>query len=167
MKIEIIRNATSQICSFTDHFKGFDNVDAVRKIFGDKTKDTLTQIRVEFTSATLYMRVDHEGTLLVNPHYLSSGDFTEIYLDIVHELVHVKQAWSGENSDPSVSYVERPLEIEAYRVSVDEAKALGWDENRILAYLDSDLVNADELKQLARTLEVNCGEMDDLVLTNQ
>lgn len=164
MKIEIIRNATTPSCAFTDNFRGFDKVEAVRKIFGDKTKKTLAQIRVEFTSTTLYMRVDHKGTLLINPHYLGSGDFTDIYLDVIHELVHVKQAWSGKNSDQAVSYVERPLEIEAYRAAVEEAKVLGWDENRILAYLDSDLINAEELTQLARTLEVNCDEMDDLPL---
>ena len=165
MKIEIIRNATLQTCFFTDYFRGFEMIEAVKKIFGDNTQNILTRIRVEFTSATLYMRVDHEGNLLVNPHYLNNGDFTDIYLDVIHELVHVKQAWNGKNSDQAVSYVERPLEIEAYRAAVEEAKVLGWDENRIFAYLDSDLVNADELRQLARTLEVNCGEMEDLPLT--
>ena len=101
------------------------------------------------------MRVTHEGTLLINPNYLSRGDFAELYLDLIHELVHVKQALNGRNSDPEVCYVERPLEIEAYQTCVNEARNLGWDDNKILAYLDSDLINEEELRQLARTLEVS------------
>jgi len=153
-----LRQITKPTCRFTDHFRGFHEIDAIKTIFGNKTQDTLTNLKVEFTNATLYMRVTHEGTLLINPHYLSCGDFAELYLDLIHELVHVKQALNGKNSDPDTCYVERPLEIEAYQTCVNEARNLGWDDNKILAYLDSDLINEDELKQLARTLEVNFEE---------
>jgi hypothetical protein len=45
------------------------------------------------------------------------------------------------------------LEIEAYKTAVDGARAISLDENRILDYLESDLIDAEELRQLATTLE--------------
>ena len=155
MKVEIIRKVTKPTGRFTDHFRNFENVDAIQRIFGENTQHVLANLQVEFTSATLYMRVDYEGRLLINPHYLGAGDLTDIYLDVIHELVHVKQVMNGKNCNHDLRYVERPLEIEAYRTAVNEAQALGLDKNRILNYLESDLINSEELNQLAATLELN------------
>jgi hypothetical protein len=156
--VEIIRKPTKPVCGFTEHFKNFDKVEAVQQIFGKKTRDALCNLEVEFTDATLYMRVDYDGRLLINPDYLKRGDFVDLYLDIIHELVHVRQVMNGKNCNHALPYVERPLEIEAYQTAVDEARALGWDEPRILEYLDSDLINAQELRQLATSLGVVCQE---------
>jgi len=43
------------------------------------------------------MKVDYDGRLLIGLHYLGTGDFTDIHLDVVHELVHVKQVMNGKN----------------------------------------------------------------------
>jgi hypothetical protein len=147
-------------CRFTDHFRNFENVKAVQQIFGDRTQHVLATLPIEFTNATLYMKVDDAGCLLINPNYLRTGEFTDIYLDVIHELVHVKQVMNGKNCNHKLRYVERPLEIEAYRTAIDEARALGLEENRILDYLESDLINAEELRQLATTLEINCDEVN-------
>jgi hypothetical protein len=156
MRVEILRNAVMLTCPFTNHLKGFDRVGIVKRIFGSRTEEVLEKLKVEFTNTVRYMRVDDvDGHLLVNPHYLSNGDLTDIYLDVIHELVHVKQFMEGKTSNKELSYIERPLEIEAYQVAVDEARVLGLDEDRIFDYLESELVNDEELKQLAQTLEVN------------
>jgi len=155
MRVEIIRKVTKPTCNFTEHFRNFENVEAVERIFGAKTQDVLENLQVEFTNNTLYMRVDYDGRILINPHYLGCGNTTDIYLDVLHELVHVKQVMNGKNCNHELPYVERPLEIEAYRTAVDEARALGLDENKIIDYLDSDLINADELRKLATALEIN------------
>ena len=155
MNVEIIRKVTKPTGRFTDYFRNFENVEAVQRIFGENTRRVLADLEVEFTSATLYMRVDYEGRLLINPHYLGTGNLTDLYLDVIHELVHVKQLMNGKNCNHDLRYVERPLEIEAYRTAVNEAQALGLDKNRILNYLESDLINAEELRQLAATLELN------------
>jgi len=75
-----------------------------------------------------YMGVDNtDGHLLVNGRYLRTGDRVDIYLDVVHELCHVKQWMDGrELFDYQYDYVDRPTEIEAYRYTVLEAKRLGW-----------------------------------------
>jgi hypothetical protein len=159
LKVEIIRKMTKPNCRFTDHFRNFENVEAVQRIFGDRTQHALTNLYIEFTNATLYMRVSHDGCLLINPHYLETGDFIDLYLDVIHELVHVKQVLNGKNCNHGLRYVERPLEIEAYRTAVDEARALGLDESRIIDYLDSDLIDSEDLRQLASALEVDCEEV--------
>ena len=79
----------------------------------------------------------------------------DAYLDAIHELVHVKQVLNGKNCNHQLRYIERPLEIEAYKTAVDKARALGLYENRIPDYLESDLINDDELRQLATTLELD------------
>jgi hypothetical protein len=156
LSVEIIRKITNPICAFQKHFKKFEDVLAVQQIFGDSTPEVLANLEVEFTLTTLYMRVDYEGRLLINPHYMANGNFTDLYLDVIHELVHVQQVFDGKDSNKALPYVQRPLELEAYQTAVNEARALGLDENRIINYLDSDLINAEELKQLATALGINC-----------
>jgi hypothetical protein len=158
LKVEIIRTINKSTCLFREHFKNFEKIDAVQKIFGSKTQRVLENLEVEFTDNTLYMRVDYDGRLLVNPNYLATGNFADLYLDVIHELVHVRQVLNGKNCNHALPYVERPLEIEAYRTAVDEARALGWDDDRILSYLDSDLINAEELRKLAAALEITVEE---------
>jgi hypothetical protein len=154
LRVEIVRTVTKSTCPFGEHFKNFEKVDAVQKLFGGETHDVLENLEVEFSDNTLYMRVDYDGRLLVNPYYLATGNFADLYLDVIHELVHVRQVLNGKNCNHALPYVERPLEIEAYRTAVDEARALGWDDDRILCYLDSDLINAEELRKLAAALEI-------------
>jgi hypothetical protein len=91
---------------------------------------------------------------MINPDYFLKADIVDLYLDVIHELVHVKQFLEGKTSDEEMKYTERPLEIEAYRVTVDEARALGIAEEKIFDYLDSELTNSEELKQLAETVGV-------------
>jgi hypothetical protein len=154
-RVKILRDLKTFRCLFIDHFKGFGKVDFVKRVFGDEAAKVLAKLEIEFTSATLYMRVDDlDGHLMINPKYFLKADIMDLYLDVVHELVHVKQFLEGKSSDKEVNYAERPLEIEAYRITVDEARALGVGEDRILDYLDSELLNNEELKQLAEMMGV-------------
>lgn len=144
--------------SFIDYFKGFENVEAVKQIFGEKTEEVLRNLRVEFSPLAGYMGVnDSNGHLIVNPYYLKSGDRLDIYLDVIHELVHVRQRMEGKGLfDSNYSYVERPTEVEAYRYAVEEARKLGQGDERICAYLKTPWMSNEDLKQLAKTLNVKC-----------
>jgi hypothetical protein len=141
---------------FTDVFKGFEKVEAVQRIFGEKTEEVLCNLKVEFIGFGGYMGVDDAtGNLMVNPHYLNSGDKTDIYLDVIHELCHVKQHMEGkELFDSRYDYVDRPTEIEAYRYTVQEARRLGLTEQRICSYLRTEWMNENELKRLAKAVNV-------------
>jgi hypothetical protein len=143
---------------FTDYFRGFEKVEAVRRIFGDQTEEVLRNLKVEFTSIGGYMFISNsDGHLVVNSRYMNNGDKVDIYLDVIHELVHVKQFMEGkELFDIHYGYTERPTEIEAYSHAVEEARSLGLTDERICDYLRTEWMSEDDLKQLAKALRVNC-----------
>jgi hypothetical protein len=143
---------------FTDVFKGFEKIDAVRRIFGERTGEVLGNLKVELTIMGGYMWVsDVDGHLVVSSRYLNSGDRVDIYLDVIHELVHVKQFMEGkELFDLHYGYAGRPTEIEAYSHAVEEARRIGLSDARICRYLKTEWMSDHELKQLTRTLKVKC-----------
>ena len=143
---------------FTECFKDFDKVDAVRGIFGEKTTEVLSNLKVDFTLFSGYMYVDSSnGHLVVSSRYLKTGNKLDIYLDLIHELCHVKQLMEGrELFDPNYSYVERPTEIEAYRYTVQEARRLGLSDERICEYLKTEWMSDRDFKFLAKTVNVKC-----------
>lgn len=141
---------------FTDYFKGFDKVDAVRQIFGERTGEVLSNLRIEFNGRRGYMGVsDIDGHLMISAYYLNEGDVTDIYLDIIHELVHVRQFIDGkELFDGRYNYIERPTEVEAFQHAVEEARNLGLSDERICDYLKTEWMSDDDLKRLTEILHV-------------
>jgi len=131
-------------------------VGAVRRIFQDKTNDVLSKLRVEFVGRRGYMGVSEvDGHMIMSADYLSKGNRIDIYLDIVHELVHVRQFMEGkELFDHNFEYVERPTEVEAYRVAVEEARRLGLSEKRICQYLKTEWMSDEEFRRLAKSVNV-------------
>jgi len=158
LNVKILRNAKVTTYPFTDYFKGFEKVEAVKRVFGEKTEEVLDNLRVEFIGTRGYMGVsDVDGHLIVNAHYLSKGDIVDIYLDIIHELVHVKQFMDGrELFDSYYRYIERPTEVEAYRIAVAEARRLGLSEQRICQYLRTEWMSDEDFKKLTEILNVKC-----------
>lgn len=156
MKVKIPRNVRITTHPFTKFFKGFEKVEAVKSIFGEKTEEVLNNLQVEFAGFRGYMGVsDIDGHLIISARYLNNGDLIDIYLDIIHELVHVKQFMEGKKLfDDRYSYVGRPTEIEAYHHAVAEAKRLGLDDSRICQYLKTEWMSEKELKKLTKILGV-------------
>jgi hypothetical protein len=144
--------------SFTDYFKGFEKVEVVRRIFGEKTEEVLRNLRVEFFPRIGYMGVNgSDGHLIVNPAYLKNGDRLEVYLDVIHELVHVRQRIEGRDLfDTNYSYAEMPTEVEAYRYAVEEARRLRLSDERICEYLKTPWMSIEDLRKLAKALNVRC-----------
>lgn len=143
---------------FTDYFKDLDKTEAVRRIFGERTDEVLRNLKVEFTWIGGYMWVSNaDGHLMVSSRYLNNGDRVDIYLDLIHELVHVKQFMEGkELFDSDYNYAERPTEIQAYRYAVEEARRLGLSDERICQYLKTEWMSNEDLQRLAKTLNVKC-----------
>ncbi len=141
---------------FTEFFKGFENVEAIKGIFGEKTVEILSHLTVEISWIMGYMYVDgSDGHLVISKGYLNNGDKIDIYLDLIHELCHVKQFKEGkELFDPRYEYVDRPTEIEAYRYCIQEARRLGLSEERIRCYLWTEWMGKDDFKRLAKSVNV-------------
>ena len=156
-RIALVRVSASSH-TFTSYFKGFEKVEAVRRIFGEDTDEVLSNLRVDFTRLAGYMGVNGlNGHLIVNPLYLRDGDRLDVYLDVIHELVHVRQHRDGkELFDSNYGYAERPTEVEAYRHAVEEARRLGMSDERICEYLKTPWMSDEDLKRLAKALNVKC-----------
>jgi hypothetical protein len=135
--------------NFMDYFMGFERNPAVQGIFGEKTVEVLRNLRVDFIWFG-YMGVDNgDWHLLVNKIYLATGRRVDIYLDVVHELCHVKQHMDGRDLfDPPYDYVDRPTEIEAYRCAVLEAKRIGLGAEEIRLYLKTEMMSDSALEKL-------------------
>ena len=156
--VDWLVNPTGATYRFTDYFKGLEKVEAVKQIFGEKTIEVLQNLKVKFTYIGGYMWIDpRDGSLVVSTHYLNEGDKTGIYLDLVHELVHIRQLMEGKKLFPAeYDYVDRPTEIEAYQHAVHEARRLGLNDQQICEYLKTEWMSNEDLRKLAKSLDVKC-----------
>ena len=102
------------------------------------------------------MFVDNDdGSITIGLTHLRRSSEEFLYLDIIHELCHVKQHLEGRDLyDRSKSYVDRETEVEAYEVTVREARRIGLTDETISNYLRVPWITAEEHKRLARKLDV-------------
>jgi hypothetical protein len=116
----------------------------------------LRKVKVVLDPREGYLHVDNEdGTIYLSQPYLKQGEEVYIYLDLIHELVHVKQFMEGkELYDRRYEYFERPTEVEAYRVGVQEARRLGLSDKQIEDYLRVDWVEEDEFRKFLKRMNV-------------
>jgi len=155
--VQIPRIVRLKYRPFLDYFKGFEDVEAVRGIFGPQTKAALRRLKVEFFSSKWgYMGVsDEDGHLVVSTHYLRTGNRRDIYLDVVHELVHVRQFKEGKELFPEgFNYPDAPTEIEAYRVCITEGRRLGMTDRELFQYLKVEWMDEKDLRKLAGNVGV-------------
>ena len=155
-RIKLARNIGSGTFAFKDLFEGFENIPALQEIFGKSgLKEELRVLTVEVFPREGFMGVsDEDGHIFASQHYLNNGDEWSVYLDVVHELVHVMQFHKGKNLfDPNYAYVDRPTEREAYKVGVKEARRIGLTDKEIFDYLEVPWISREEHVRLA----VACG----------
>jgi hypothetical protein len=156
LKLDVVINRDVPIgrLPFKDVFGGFEKVAAVRSIFGRSTNRVLTDLEVEIEDGRGYMRVnDKRGSVMVNAKYLKEGEAVHLYLDVVHELVHIRQLKEGKELwDRRYAYFDRPTELEAYQVALGEARRLGLKKEEIIDYLKVDWVTDEEFARFLRAL---------------
>ena len=150
------RKASVGLHPFTGVFGGFERVRAVRAIFGNKTEEVLGKLPVEVTEGRGYMRIsDRGGSIMINAKYLREGSEVDIYLDVIHELVHIRQHMEGKELwDKRYEYVDRPTEIEAYKVAVGEARRLGMTEDQVAQYLRVEWIPEHVFERFLRNVGV-------------
>jgi hypothetical protein len=98
---------------------------------------------------------DDDGSITIGLAHLRLASDEFLYLDIIHELCHVKQHLQGrELYDPRKAYVDRETEIEAYQLTVREARRIGLNEDAICNYLSVAWITPEEHKRLICRLGV-------------
>lgn len=147
--VAINRDLDSGSYPFREVFSGFNQVGTVKSIFLDDTDKVLRDLRVDLLARPGYLRVDDEtGNIVVSLPYLKSGDERHLYLDVIHELVHIKQFIQGEELfDRRYSYLERVTEIKAYDTAAKEARRIGMENDEIVEYLRVDWVTEEEFQR--------------------
>ncbi len=147
LPIEINRETPPPVLyPFTDYFKGFEKVQAVRSVFGEETNAILGKMKVSFISLKfMYMGIrDEDGNINVGTYHLGHSDLRTLYLDVIHELFHVGQ-WRedkihfGEEHRKFMGnfslYYSSPIEVPAYVHTVREAERIGMPKDEIVEYL--------------------------------
>jgi hypothetical protein len=135
-----------ELLPFTDYFKGFERVQAVRSVFGSETDEVLRNLKVGFISLRfMYMGIrDEDGSIGVGTYHLRHSDLRTLYLDIVHELFHIKQ-WQKDREyfeeehrrfmEDWSQYYSSPIEVPAYKHTVREAERIGMPREEIVEHL--------------------------------
>jgi GNAT superfamily N-acetyltransferase len=141
---------------FSRVFHGFERLDAVMGIFGRSTASILSELPVEVVDEEGYMHINTaKGSIVVSSIYLRSGEEGYLYLDAIHELVHIRQHMEGKELwDRRYKYVDRPTELEAYRVAIEEARRIGFSEKKLVDYLKVEWVSKDDFRRFLLALGV-------------
>ena len=144
---------------FAEVFSGFESVESVKRLFGQDTSEVVSRLKISLDSPRGYLRVDGEtGNIIINPEYLKAGHERHLYLDVIHELAHVKQFMEGkELYDRRYAYFERPTEIEAYKVAVEEARRIGMGNEEIVEYLRVEWVTEEEFGRFVSMMRIKEG----------
>ena len=156
--IKINREIKPGTYALGEIFDGLRNASVLMQVFKSKKEldDVFSKTNVIVEEKDHYMFVKNDdASIVIGLEHLQKSDSKILYVDIVHELVHVKQQRSGlDLYDKSYSYVDRPTEIEAYEIAVREAKRLGMNNKEILDYLHVDWITPEEHKRLASRMGI-------------
>ncbi len=157
-QIKVNNDVENGTYNIEEIFVNLKNTAILLKIFetSEALDDVFENISVIVNENTHYMHVQNDdASIVIGKNHLQNSEKKILYLDIIHELVHVKQQRQGlDLYDKSYSYVDRPTEIEAYAIAVEEARNLGMDDNEIFEYLHVEWITHDEHKRLASRVGV-------------
>ncbi|MBI1973444.1 hypothetical protein HYS54_01395 [Candidatus Micrarchaeota archaeon] len=133
---------------------GLEKSGVLRKLFGRSLARALRNTIVEVNDDDWVMFIDERRKLIsISRNHLRNEDERTLYLDFLHELVHIKQLADGRRLFyQPLSYVDWPTEIEAYRYTVQEARSLRMSKKEIEGYLSVPWVTKSELRRLARAV---------------
>jgi hypothetical protein len=138
--------------------EGLEHASGLKLLYPDpgERKGFVASVEVFVSKFQGYMWIDDvKGRVVVSGDYLRAGDARTIFLDLVHELVHIRQHREGQDLwDERYPYVDRPTEVEGYRVAVAEARALGMAEEELCEYLHVPWCTDEEHARLCATLGV-------------
>ncbi|MDE1770150.1 MAG: hypothetical protein KGI28_06320 [Thaumarchaeota archaeon] len=157
-QIKVNRDLQDGHYNLEDIFVNLKSVEILLKVFKSKEilDDVFEKTVVVVDGSSHYMHVKNEdASIVVGKDHLKNSEKKVLYLDIIHELVHVKQQRQGlDLYDSSYHYVDRPTEVEAYDIAVQEARRLGMNDSEIFDYLHVEWISSDEHKRLASSVGI-------------
>lgn len=156
--IQINRRLTPGQYKIADIFPEIREKPILAEIFRSKQEieDVIANTNVIIISRRHEMSVDNQdGSITIGLNHLQQSDTEILYLDIIHELVHVRQQRDDlDLYDKTKAYVDRTTEIDAYALAVKEARRIGFTDAQILNYLQVEWITPKEHRRLAKRLKV-------------
>ena len=157
-QIKVNRDLQDGHYNIEDIFMNLKTAEILLKVFKSQEvlDDVFEKTVVIIDGSSHYMHVKNEdASIVVGKDHLKNSEKKVLYLDIIHELVHVKQQRQGlDLYDSTYHYVDRPTEIEAYAIAVDEARRLGMNDSEIFDYLHVEWISHEEHKRLASSVGI-------------
>lgn len=150
--IEEFRILTKRLGKYklNEIFEGLNESSTLRKLYGKDVDKILDTVKIEINRHPWIIWVNL-GEININIDYLRKADLKTLYLDIVHELVHIKQYREGRNLfDERFTYVTNPTEIEAYKLTAEEAVKIGFTKKEIIDYLKVDWITDEDHAKLVK-----------------
>lgn len=116
-----------------------------------------TRIPPEIRARGFKMETSSTDAIVVAKHHLTGSPDMDLYLDIVHEFLHILQRRQGRELWPGikVQYVDRHTEIEAYSFSVAEARRLGIPDSYLREYLNVFWISRKDYNRLLKNIGVS------------
>ncbi|MBZ5637949.1 MAG: hypothetical protein LAO51_04235 [Acidobacteriia bacterium] len=110
----------------------------------------LERARVEIRDVQGYAFVDDEvPCIVVAECYFREGTHLDLYLDLLHEITHLRQLEEGFDLwDERFAYVDRPTEIEAYAVAIEEGRRLGMNDAEVMTHVSNPWMTPMEVARL-------------------
>jgi hypothetical protein len=97
-----------------------------------------------------------DDTIVVARSHLQNSPMMDVYLDLIHEFLHILQRHQGRELWPSrLPYADRPTEVEAYSFSVAEARRLHVPDAYLRKYLHVPWIGRREFQNLLRNVGVS------------
>ena len=154
----VVRSLNSGLHPYRSLLPRIDESPAARRIESPTTPigPLLDSARVQIRRREGFCYVDVKiPAIVLSEDYYSGANPLDLYLDLVHELTHLRQLAEGENIwDHSLDYVDRPTEIEGYAVAVEEGIRLGMDEDEVIRHLSNPWMSDAEVARLRKNIDL-------------
>lgn len=99
-----------------------------------------------------YVDVETPAIVLAEEYY-RTGTELDLYLDMLHELTHIRQHHEGRDLwDERFAYVDRITEVEGYAVAVEEGRRLGMTDGEIIAHLSNPWMDEEDVRKLGQNV---------------
>jgi hypothetical protein len=118
-------------------------------------RELLERARVDIQASERFAYIDvGRETIILGLSYYRRGSDLNLYLDLLHELTHLRQLRAGaELWDERFAYVDRPTEIEGYAVALEEGRRLGMSDPALIRHLSNPWMTPADVKRLLRNVE--------------
>ncbi len=111
------------------------------------------RVRIKTGEGYCFVDVKAPAIVLFEEYYRRANSL-DLYLDMTHELTHLRQLAEGKDLwDHSLQYVDRPTEIEAYAVAVEEGLRLGMTEDQVIQHLSNPWLSDTDVARLRRNID--------------